>query len=143
MAILVRWRDDWFVGRVMDPPRNDCRFMLLAADDMKYEAMGFYRRPDSCDPRNRCCFTSDPGFRYFPVVKYAGVVVALESINPDAFSRQVYIRWLGYNIDDIPPDVEKWEGGNGRADFGFCRHVVIDDLEKEEGTIPDWSLPED
>src|SRR3990172_12872625 len=119
----------------MNPPRDDCRFILLAADDMKYEAMGFHKRLDSSDPRYRCYFVHDPGFRYFPIVKYLGVVVSLESINPDAFPHQVRIRWIGYNKDDIPPDVENWEGGNGRADCGFYRHVVIDDLEKEEGTI--------
>jgi len=144
VAILIRWKEDWFVGRIVNPPRDDCRLILLAADDVKYEAMGFHRRLDSPDPRYRRDFVHDPGFQYFPIIKYSGVVVALESINPDASPRELYIRWIDcYDEDNIPPDVANWEGGNGRADCGFCRHVVIDDRLFTGSDLGKWIYCQD
>jgi hypothetical protein len=138
MSYLVRWMDDWFGGRVLnDPRRPENRFVLYTANDERYEEMGFRRASNSLDRHYYRYFKSDPGFTYYPIIKYNGIEVSFQGIRAEGLPREALIGWMSYSA---PPDIGKWVGN---ARDGFSRYVKIDELEKEEGTIPDWSLPDE
>lgn len=144
MNVLVYWMNDWFMGRPVGAPSREKRFVLWATTNKKYEALGFHRDPDDPNPRYRRYFDRDPGFKYFPEVKFKGNPVCAESFEYDAHPQQVRVRRLSPDVGSSPPDPENWIMENpGRPEDGYYRYVSINDLEKEEGTIPDWSLPEE
>jgi len=136
VGCLVFWKEDWFRGRTCfgctDPKR---RFKLQGANDPRLESLGFHRAPASTDKHLYRFFQTDPGFVYFPKITLQGNWVIAQSIKPDAFPREVYIRWPSYS--DPPPDVAEWEGDLRN---GYYRYISIDALEKIPGTITDWSI---
>lgn len=144
MTVLVYWEGDWFIGRPVEPPQEDRRFVLWATTHRKYESIGFHRDPDSPNPRYRRYFVRDPGFKYFPIVQFQGNPVSVECFAFDSHPQQVRVRRLSPDVGSSPPDPENWTMVSpGRPIDGYYRYVSINDLEKEEGTIPDWSLRAD
>lgn len=143
MAVLIRWRNDWFVGtRVQSTQKPNLRYRLQGANDQRLVSLGFSRASVRKDEHLYCVFERDPGFIYYPTLKYYNCIVSLQSIHPRALPREVFVFW-GPGAS-VPPDIDQWEVTKG--EYGsviLSRYIKIDDLEKEEGTIPDWSLPAD
>lgn len=136
MKFLVNWLEDWFVATISiqspDPVR---RCKLQAANDPKYETMGFTRGGGGypADRHYYKAIETDPGFRYFSKLKYKGHPVSLNSIHPDAMPREVYV----FASPDVPPpEVEKWEY---RPRDAYDRYIRIDELDMTEIPPPDWS----
>jgi hypothetical protein len=129
---LVTWCNDWFVAFIdsnRDPERW-CR--IQAANDPKYESVGF-RRIGTADRHYYRFFETDPGFKYFSELKYKGRLIVLNSIHPDAMPREVYV---AASPDVPPPEVEKWEY---HPRDGYYRYIRIDELEMTEIPAPDWT----
>jgi len=136
MIYLVNWLDDWFVARVFQNDKTLVRCWIQAADDPKFEAMGFGRGgggyPADCHYYKS--FEEDPGFKYYSKLEYKGMPVGLNSIRPDAFPREAYVHTYGFGP---PPEEEEWKF---TPRDGYDRYIPIDDLEKVEIPPPDWSL---
>lgn len=128
--ILIYWMDDWFVARLFQSDKTSSRCWIQAADDPKYEAMGFERR-GKLDRHYYGFFEKDPGFKYSSDLKYKGCSVGLSSIHPDATPREVSV-----HNPVRPPDAEDWKYD---ARDGYDRYVKVDELEKVEIEPPDWS----
>jgi hypothetical protein len=64
MTLLVKWLGDWFLARLFQSDKTPIRCWLQAADDPKYEAMGFTRGGGGypTDRHYYGSFEKDPGF---------------------------------------------------------------------------------
>ena len=141
MSILVYWMEEWFEGNVV--PGH--RFILRATRNKKYADMGFKQYPSSVstNPKYKRTFTEDPGFEYYPFIKYNGQYVFNDGFDWDAHPQIVKIRWLHPEPNVDPPDKDNWIiDQSWRPYKGWYRCVSIDDLEKQEGPGPDWSDPD-
>ena len=135
MLFMLNWRDDWFRARLFQSDKTLARCWIQAANDPKYEAMGFTRGGGGypTDRHYYRSFEADPGFKYFSELRYRGHPVGLNSIHPDAFPREAYVSASPY---DPPPEIEKWEY---RPRDSYDRYIRIDELEMVEIPPPDWS----
>ena len=133
MRCLVNWLDDWFLARIFQSDETPVRCWIQAANDSKYESMGFTRGGGGhpADLHYYKSFENDPGFRYFSEIKYKGHPVGLSSIHPDAIPREISV-----HSGVTPPDAEDWKL---KPRDGFDRYLKIDELEMKEVSPPDWN----
>ena len=133
--ILINWKNDWFVGRALTSQKYpDWRFMIQGAEKWsKHLHLSLVKnRP------YKLFFSRDPGFIYYPVIKYCGSPVSPQGIVGERFPRETNVFWDGR---ELPPDLELWNGEQVYGSMGLYRCIRIVDLEIEKGTIPDWSMP--
>jgi hypothetical protein len=130
---LVNWRDDWFMAQLFSRDDTPARCWIQGANDPRLPGLAFERK-GGADRHSYKSFESDPGFRYFMDLKYKGHIVGLNSIHPDAMTREAYVSASPY--DDPPPEVEKWEY---RPRESYDRYIHIDELEMLEVSPPDWN----
>lgn len=132
MIFLVSWCDDWFLASIDSDCDPQFRCKLQAADDSKFETMGFERGGSfPVDRHYYRFFDEDPGFQYFSKLKYKGCSVGLGAIRPDTMPREFCV-----HSPVQPPDVQEW---SHTPREGYDRYVKVDELEKVEIEAPDWS----